>query len=319
VNVFERIRSACADVAGRARRVRIDEEALSALAGRLQADPPPPALLDPAHHHRGDDDSTLAYVVCLDAVNFGSGWFPALVKRPGLSGYFTIATALKERFETGGPLEAGDLISIQTRDCVRIFRQEEAGPEIRELMDLFRRAWNDLGAFLLERCGGRFDGLIRNAGGRAERLVAELERMPFYRDVAQYEGREVPFYKRAQLTAADLSAAFRGRGPGHFEDLDQLTLFADNLVPHVLRCEGVLDYDPALARCIDAGRRLESGSPEEVEIRALAVHAVERLAERLRAAGRPVTAGQLDFALWNRGQRPELKARPRHRTRCVYY
>ncbi len=40
--------------------------------------------------------------------------------------------------------------------------------------------------------------------------------------------------------AADLAAAFRGQGPGRFRDLDRLTLFADNLVPHVLRREGVL-------------------------------------------------------------------------------
>jgi len=28
---------------------------------------------------------------------------------------------------------------------------------------------------------------------------------------------------------------------------------------------------------------------------------------------------QLDYVLWNRGQEPAYKARPRHRTRSVYY
>jgi hypothetical protein len=37
-------------------------------------------------------------------VNFGSGYFSHLRKRPGLSGCFTIAAALKERFEAWGPL-----------------------------------------------------------------------------------------------------------------------------------------------------------------------------------------------------------------------
>ena len=54
---------------------------------------------------------------------------------------------------------------------------------------------------------------------------------------------DVPFYKRAQLTAADLSLAFDGKGLGSFEDLDQLTIFADNLVPHVLRVDKVLLYE----------------------------------------------------------------------------
>jgi hypothetical protein len=70
--------------------------------------------------------------------------------------------------------------------------------------------------------------------------------------VHNYKGRKVPFYKRAQLMAADLWVAFGGRGPGHFDDLERLTIFADNLVPHVLRVDGVLLYEEALASRIEA-------------------------------------------------------------------
>ncbi|MGH2824418.1 MAG: queuosine salvage family protein, partial [Thermoleophilaceae bacterium] len=98
-----------------------------------------------------------------------------------------------------------------------------------------------------------------------------------------------------------------------FHDLDKLTIFADNLVPHVLRVDGVLRYDPALAAHIDAERPLSPGEAER-EIRACAVHACERLAER---TGIPPRV--LDIRLWNRGQAPEYKAVPRHRTRSVYY
>ena len=96
-------------------------------------------------------------------------------------------------------------------------------------------------------------------------------------------------------------------------------MFADNLVPHVLRCEGVLVHAPALARRIDAGCLIEAGSREEVEIRAAAVDAVEGCVAALHRRGVTVTAGQLDYALWNRGQRPEFKARPRHRARTTFY
>jgi len=121
------------------------------------------------------------------------------------------------------------------------------------------------------------------------------------------------------LTSADLAAVFKGEGYGKFADLDQLTIFADNLVPHVLRREGVLVYDPALAARIDAGELLEAGSPEEVEIRAAAVHAVECCVALLREAGVEMTARQLDTVLWTRGQLPAMKAHPRHRTRTTNY
>lgn len=314
-----RVRAACAAVAERARAVHVDGERLEAFAAELAASPAPPPGLDPAHHHLGDPPATLAFVTTLDAVNFGSGWFPLLRKRSGLSGYFTIATSLKERFEARGPWSARELLDLDADACAEVFGQRGAPAEIRELMGLFARALRDLGAWLEARHGGRFEGPLEQAGGSAARLVEQLAEMPLYRDVARYEELEVPFYKRAQLTAADLAAAFGGEGFGRFRDLDRLTLFADNLVPHVLRCEGVLRYAPPLAKAIDAGDLLPAGAPEEVEIRACAVHAVERCVAAIRRAGGSITAWQLDTRLWNLGQRPEIKAHPRHRTRTTCY
>ena len=316
--LFEEIRSACAQVAGKARSVAIDTRALDALAARLAVTEPPPETLDPAHHYLADDATTLAYVLTLDAINFGSGWFPVLRKRPGCSGYFTLASALRDRFEQRGAWSAAELSTLSARDCAEVLGQSPADAEVVELMELYARALRDLGNHLLERHGGDFAGPVAAAGGSAEQLVAELARMPLYRDVAVYEGLEVPFYKRAQLTVADLTAAFHGEGPGRFGDLGQLTLFADNLVPHVLRWEGVLCYTPELAQCIDRGERLAAGSPEEVEIRAVALHAVEGLVAAT-VGRRPLRAQQLDHLLWSRGQLPEFKSRPRHRTRSPYY
>jgi hypothetical protein len=150
--------------------------------------------------------------------------------------------------------------------------------------------------------------------------VAALRVMPFFDDVAIWHGRKVPIMKRAQLTAADLGLAFDHDGWGKFEDLDRLTIFADNLVPHVLRVDGVLSYDVDLAAHIERGDPIEVGSVEEIEIRASALHAVELLKQHLRAAGhRHITAMALDYLLWNRGQAARYKAIPRHRARGVFY
>jgi len=318
-DVLDRIREACAVVSRRASSVRIDDARLRALAAELGRTPPLPSHLDPAHQHLGSTEATLAYVLTLDAINFGSGFFPHLAKRPGLSGYFTLATGLRERFEQKGPWSAEELRGIGAAECASTFGQDLRVPEAAELMTLLARALADLGGFLATRHAGRFEGPVEEAAGSAARLVLILAQMPFYRDVARYDELEVPFYKRAQLTAADLAAAFRGEGPGRFHDLERLTLFADNLVPHVLRREGVLVYEEALARRIDAEEPIESGSREEVEIRACAVHAVDGLVAEIARRGGATTAQALDHALWNRGQRPEMKAHPRHRTRCVYY
>ena len=128
--------------------------------------------------------------------------------------------------------------------------------------------------------------------------------MPFFDDRG--------FYKRAQIAANDLHLA----GVVDFADIDRLTIFADNLVPHVLRLDGVLRYSRRARRsAIDAGRELTAGGEFERELRACAVHACERLAQRARRRRRAL----LDNWLWNRGQQPPYSERPAHITRTVFY
>ena len=317
--LFEVIRTRCAEVARRARFVQIDEAGLARFAERLVGEPWPEDDLDPAHHFEGDDETKLAFTLLLDAINFGSGWFPLLSKRDGLSGYRTVATACKEAFEREGAPSSAALRETTGEDMARLLGQDAARPEVGELMSLFAEAWRDFGVWLDGAHGGSPARAVASAGGSAARLLAGLSEMPLYRDVARYDELEVPLYKRAQITAADLHRAFPDDEWGRFDDLDRLTLFADNLVPHVLRCHGVLRYDAGLLARIEAGRPLEVGSPEEVEIRAVALEAVERLVRALASRGRPTTAHALDGLLWNAGQDPAIKAHPRHRARCAYY
>ncbi len=94
-----------------------------------------------------------------------------------------------------------------------------------ELMSLYAQALRSLGRFLEgppTRPARRALDLVDEAGGSAERLAETLAR-----GMAMFDDRG--FYKRAQIVANDLALA----GVARFRDLDRLTIFADNLVPHV--------------------------------------------------------------------------------------
>jgi hypothetical protein len=322
--VLDDIRTRCAQVAGAARHVQIDGDALDRYAGSFPVDLVDAPFADPAHEPHGDAETTAAFVVALDAINFGSGWFPVLRKRPGMSGYHTVAASLQDLVASTGPLTSDRLRSFTTGEICRVVDQDPDG-EAAELMALFATAWNDLGRLVDGRFDGSFTAMIEHADHSAARLVGILDQLPFFHDRSPYElpdgtTIDVPLYKRAQIVAGDLDRAFSGSGPGRFDDLDRLTIYADNLVPHVLRLDGVLGFDDELVARIDRGELLASGEGAEIEIRAVAVHAVELIGERLRAAGHPgATAGRLDYVLWNRGGGPAYKARPRHRCRCVFY
>jgi hypothetical protein len=246
----------------------------------------------------------LEFAVTFNAINFGSGWHPYLSKLPGKSGNETISTRLLERFDRQGPFPAAELTGLTADDCAA-FLHQHLHPPVDDLMGLYAQSLNDLGRFLLERFGGSFHALVDAADGSATALVLLLQQMPLYRDVATYRGEQVPFLKRAQITASDI---------GTFHDLAELTLFADNLIPHVLRIDGVLVLDQQLKQTIEAGQLLDAGGQAEVELRAAAVHAVELVAERTGIAPR-----HLDHALWHAGQQPKYKAAPRPRVRTWFY
>lgn len=319
-NVFDTIRSACCTVSERARHVHIETARIPAWVEPFLNRPLTVPSMDTTSHIVSDPPTTVAFFVTLAAVNFGSGDFPNLRKRPGRSGYYTIATAMKERFDAHGPLSAETLSRIGPADCARLFGQDLTLPSIASLLDRFALAWNDLGHDLLERYGGSFVRCIEAADHCAARLVTLLARQPFFRDVQPYQDVTVPFYKRSQLLASDLSLALNGQGLGRFDDLHQLTIFADNLVPHVLRTDGLLSYSDRLSRAIASEEPIPSGSEEEVELRACSVHAVERILAHAAAQGVHWTARDVDQVLWHRGQQPHIKRQgKRHRTRTVFY
>ena len=87
------VRSTCRAIAESARFVSIDLDRLGELS------PAPPLPLDPQRHFlEGRADDVASYMLTLDAINFGSGWFPTLRKRQGCSGYFTVAWGLADFF-----------------------------------------------------------------------------------------------------------------------------------------------------------------------------------------------------------------------------
>lgn len=317
--IFDTIRSACARVADAARHIDIDDEQLRRFAAELPVERLQQPGMDEEHHLVGRGDHTVAFVLTLDAVNFGSGYFPHLRPVDGRTGYFMVARALRDRFEEHGPFPARKLAELSALECAELFGQSLQEEQPRELMEHFATALADLGRLLLERFDGRYTTLVGGADHRADRLVEILSEMPLYRDVATYDDFDVPLYKRAQITVADLHLALGGRGLGHFEDLDRLTIFADNQVPHVLRTEGILHYAPPLAKTIDAGRPLAPNSAEEVEIRACGLHAVERMVDHLRQGGVDTTAMAVDNYLWDIGESPPYTEGPKHRTKTVYY
>src|SRR5919112_1928662 len=131
MTIPERVREHCERVAGSARHVSIALDAV----GRIEPGPPP--VLDPERHYlEGSREDVATYLLTLDAINFGSGWFPTLRKRPGSSGYYTVAWSLAERFRELGPWSPDELRRIDVDEVADVLGQDRR----HELMGLYTDA-----------------------------------------------------------------------------------------------------------------------------------------------------------------------------------
>ena len=110
-------------------------------------------------------------MLVLDTVNFGSGWFPMLRKRPGMSGYFTVAASLADHWRAGRAWSAAELRALTGSDVAWVLGQEAD----HELMELYAEALRDLGRFLGARRALDVvaeDGVLRYDPSLAARIDA---------------------------------------------------------------------------------------------------------------------------------------------------
>lgn len=161
---------------------------------------------------------------------------------------------------------SADRLASATEDTIRGWFSGFEIPQIAERVSKLR----ELGCVLQAHFGGEAALLVARAARSAARLVRLLTcLLPGFRDEALHHGRQCFFYKRAQILAADLWAAYGRPLPGSgspyaFEDVGDLTMFADYRVPQILAHLGIMEYDHILAAKIGGGVELPAGSEEEV-------------------------------------------------------
>ncbi|MDI1226901.1 MAG: queuosine salvage family protein [bacterium] len=317
-----KVRQDAAWVMGQAEFISIDMPRIAEYTAGLLEKYPLITTLEQDHHFHAHNapEKTAAYIFALDSVNFGSGYFKVAEVCGIEMEYNQIAGALKNAFAANRLSLPVQWASATPQECHEVFGVPQGRHEkIDTLMALFAAHLQETGRRIIADHGGSVMKLLAAAENSATALVNIIGAWPTFRDVTDYKGREVAVYKRAQILAADIFLALQGQAPAAFADMADLTIFADNMVPHVLRHDGILKYAPALAEKIDNGVMIESGSAEETEIRMAGIHAVECMKNAAAGEGSRVTSVNLDHILWNRGYEAGIYALPTHRTWSVWY
>lgn len=330
--------TSCRAVAASSIHVRIDGDSINRIATELSTSAESPGW-DADLHYRATgengDEHTAMWLMVLDALNFcfwGQGADPHQrwrVRWKGnlVDGYVALVAALTQAVEHGYPLHDPHwLASISSSEVATILTPESGHMEI-PLLESRVTNLRELGHALLPYGAYPASTFIMSSDQSAVTLVQNIvESFPSFNDATVWPysstglpSNEVRLYKRAQILVGDLAGGLAGSPLANFNDLDQLTAFADYKVPQILREMGVLAYDDALANTIDSRARIPAGSRMEVEIRAATIVAADRLVTELRSQGRNITAAELDWQLWSLSQSLPATSHPYHLTETIYY
>jgi hypothetical protein len=276
----------------------------------------------PCHYFDGTEE-TLRWIFVLDVLNHcfwpevGEPTWAVRYEGEDYSGYWGLAASLKRAVEQGFRItDPACLAELSPADLREIFAGAGKIPLFEERLANLREA----GQVLLSHWQGDIVHLLEETRGSAVKTVHQVvASFPSFQDEAQYQGRKVYFWKRAQLFAADIHDGFAGKGWGQYDDIHELTAFADYKLPQVLRELAVLSYHPDLAGKVDRRQNLTPGTEDEVEIRALTIWAVEALKKVFGHTGIEPKSAQVDQWLWQLGQLEPFRKKPYHRCRTIFY
>ena len=180
----------------------------------------------------------------------------------------------------GVPLTQGHYMrDMDLKEFKRIFTGNIEMPMADEKVEIL----NNVGDTLVTKYDGDWinfvdDGpkkLYDNGEGLVERLVRDFKR---FDDHSIFENEKVYFLKLAQLAFWGIH---RELSKSYFfiEDMENMTAFADYIIPVALESFGIVKYSSGLKEKIDSGILVDRDSIEEIEIRSTSIYVTAKLTE----------------------------------------
>jgi hypothetical protein len=268
------------------------------------------------------EEEYIAFCFVDSALNFcywGEPKWTVQIEGQDWDGSAALIRCLKQALQNGYPiLQSSYLATMPESDLQEVFKGNVVIPLLAERLRLLR----ELGQVLQQRFGGSFKSVVDESKWDALALVDLIVRNcpNVFDDSAEYRGRKVGFYKRAQLLPLQLHDIFEaGLINKNISGYQELTTLADYKIPQHLRKFGILEYSPALAQKVDTLIELPEGGEEEVEIRAATIWAVEVITQELRKRFSDVAPTRVGLIFWFKGQVKSADDKPYHRTLTVWY
>lgn len=274
----------------------------------------------PINYLHLNDEDMLTFLLVFDSTSFcywGDPKWTVEYNGKKLDGSWAMIAAIMRAINEGKPiLDAIYRANISKEEYKKILRGNVEIP----LLEDRRRITKDIASLLLQQYGGDFGKMVKSAENDASKLLEIItSQFASFRDAATYKGKTIYFCKKVQLLIEDISQIFSRKEYGELKGHDEFTACADYKLPQSLRKLGILSYAKELEEKIDHLIQIPKGSPEEVEIRANTIWAVEFIKEELRKAGKKISSMNIGDHLWLMGQNKSPDDKPYHHTLTTAY
>ena len=301
INWESKVLSSVLKVIPRLSFLEIDEEKIIKVAQQL-------AHEDFLTSYQGDTDieprEYMRKTLFVNTLNFVFTDFSTSVKYQykQLSDTDAMVYQIDKAIQKGVPLLQGHYMrDVNIVEFRKLFTGNIEMPMLEEKVEIL----NEVGETLVSKYDGDWinfieDGpkkLYANGEGLVERLITDFQR---FDDFSIYENEKIYFLKLAQLAFwgihRELSSTYF-----YIEDMENMTAFADYIIPVALQAFGITKYTPELEKNINEGVLIERDSKEEIEIRAATIYATAKMTEsinELKNTKEKIIIPQLDFKLW---------------------
>jgi len=273
---------------------------------------------------KGHGIDVMDFFMLFNSINFAFTQFEEphgkfKVSQPGMDFPWSGSMAMTYCMKRAMPkiMDAKYLANMTVEEGRELFKGDTIEiPMLKERVEIL----NEVGTVLDEKYDGHFHHLVedsnmhafKDGNGIVEKLVKDF---PSFNDTRTYKGHTVFFYKRAQLAVGMLYARMHGTGLFDIADIDDLTVYADYVLPVSLTTLGPMVKDKALEDKIQNWVEIEENSEEEVEIRGHTVYEGDLLTIEIngyRPKGKKINNVIMDPRLWYETRKPPLKKGYKH-------
>jgi len=234
-----------------------------------------------------------------------------------LGGSWGLVLSIKRALDEGIPiLDADYLANASLNDIKHFLRGSVEIPMINER----HSCANEVGKALVENYEGDFRNLLKQSDDVNVLRDKMTSEMKCFQDEAKYKDKTIYFHKRAQIVLAGVDGLAIQEDYANFDDPNELTALADYRIPQILRNFGILEYKDDLSQKVSDQVELDAGSPEETEIRANTVWAIELIRDAInKSHGTNLTAMEVNDHLWLETQKEGFDKSIHHRVRTTAY